>query len=202
MYYNISKASVQKAKSQLKLSKEICGIIRPISKKDPWKLGLDITDEGDDIKPNERGSCVTTNVWMNYHTHPYVVLPWPSTEDIFKILYKRDPDPKLWGCLIFTEWGIWEIYSPKKIDVNVIYSEIDDWTDFTSDELFYALNLDDEIKVADISEPNTKRAVNAYIQKWKSKYKDLGLEIKLTDWKTIPNSYTFKTGLKKVQNYY
>jgi hypothetical protein len=182
------------AKKLLSLNYEVCGNFRLKSNN---ILHLDISDEGEPIRQGERGSCISTNVWMNWHTHPYMVLPWPSTEDIFKILFDRKDDPILWGSLIFTEWGVWEIYSTQKDSVSNIQEGEEEWTQYTSDALYSDLGLDNDIPVPSINE--SKPYIINYIRKWKERFNYLGLEITLTDWNSISKDYVFKTGLATVK---
>lgn len=195
----IPKKYLKQAQKDLSLSYEICGLIRPVSKKRDDVLGLKVTNEGEYIKHGNRGSCVSTNVWMNYHTHPYRVLPWPSTEDVFKILYDRGHDPVLWGCLIFTEWGVWEIYCPKKENVEDIDKDYTSITQETSDRLYNDIDLFNRDTIPSLDE--VKSQVTDYIKLWKKKYKSYNLEITLTAWEAIPSNYAFKTNLKQVPPY-
>jgi hypothetical protein len=192
----IAQKDIEQVKRYLTLDHEICGLIRPIRRNDSSVLGLNITDRGESIEPGERGSCVSTNVWMNYHTHPRLVLPWPSTEDVFKILYDREDDPVLWGCLIFTEWGVWELYAPKKESVSQIHHKEKEWTQETSDVLYYDLNLERQKRLPSLKEAQTY--VLKYIKKWKTRFRNLGLQMTLTSWSRIQGGYTFRTGLGQV----
>ena len=49
-----------------------------------------------------------------WHTHPTVAKPYPSAEDILKIVKTRQNRDHLHTSVIFTDWGIWVLCSVKK----------------------------------------------------------------------------------------
>jgi len=185
-------------KEKLNKRREICGIVIPGNE----ELVLEFRDRGPYINNGDRGSCKSTNVWINFHTHPYVTLPWPSTEDIFKVLENRK-GPILWGSLIFCEWGIWEIYSSGKIDKKYLDKILQEWTTNTSDELFRDLDLRDFVEnpgangaIPELE--NVHKPVKSFLDKWGNGWEEYGLEITITDWKDVPGYYPLQTGLKNV----
>lgn len=195
MTYFIPIQYIKQAKKALDLDYEVCGIIRPL-KRNKSVLGLDITDLGEKIKLGERGSCISTNVWLNYHTHPHMVLPWPSTEDVFKILYDRGSDPVLWGCLIFCQWGVWEIFSSKKEAANVIDASFEAWTQKTSDALYHQLNMDTLNAVPPLR--IAKKYVLRYIEKWEKRFAHLDLQMMLIPWNSISGDYYFYSQIMNI----
>jgi len=172
---------------------EICGVVIPGNN----ELDLRSLDVGPYINDGERGSCRSTNVWINFHTHPVFVWPWPSTEDVFKILYDRGVQkPVLWGSLIFTEWGIWELYSPTKIFPDDLNEDFKWWTINASDKLFFDLNLG-KGKTAPSSQEAEKQ-IREYVNLWNDAFGSLGFEMKITFWENIPGDYVLQTGLANV----
>lgn len=178
-------------KERLEERREICGIVF----QGEGELQLQSRDIGPYISNGERGSCKSTNVWINFHTHPYITLPWPSVEDIFKVLESRS-GPILWGSLIFCEWGIWEIYSPEKVSRRYLDSVQKEWTENASDKLFYDLGLKEDFEVPDLKEVHGP--LQTFLNKWYVGWKDTGLEITLTDWRDVPGHYPLQTGLQQV----
>lgn len=191
----LKKHTLKKIRSKLRQRSEICGIVAP-SSSDKDILELKSLDNGPYIHDGERGSCRSTNIWINYHTHPLVVWPWPSTEDIFKVLVDRGDRPVLWGSLIFAEWGIWEIFSHHKVPRRKLDEKEEWWTVNASDELFYALKLDEKPKVPLLS--TVHKPLQSYVDLWGEAFDDLGFRITLTDWKDIPGDYYLQTGLQDV----
>ena len=196
---NVSARDLHNLHQKLEENWEICGVITPgngkLGDSRHQELQLESRDIGPYINDGDRGSCKSTNKWINFHTHPYVTYPWPSTEDIFKVLTERS-GAVLWGSLIFTEWGIWEIYSAEKVDKSYLDSIQEEWTTNTSDKLFYDLNLEENSEVPDLN--TVHGALQSFLDKWGRGWEDVGLEITLTDWRDIPEYYPLQTGLQSV----
>ena len=83
-----------------------------------------LTENGDVIidsfgtDVNGRGMCshsrYETYMW---HTHPYSLKSYPSAEDILYVLKKHVHNkPRI--SLIFTAWGIWELYALNKLNID------------------------------------------------------------------------------------
>lgn len=95
----------------LNLEIEACGVImkKDCSEHD-WRLFLDNVG-----KKTGRPSCVfkrySKYIW---HTHPRSSKGYPSAEDIAKTLKHSDIHTQF----IFTDWGIWELYSRKHSQPN------------------------------------------------------------------------------------
>lgn len=193
----LQKQTLKQIRSKLREKSEICGVVVP-SSLDSDILELESLDVGPYIHDGERGSCRSTNVWINFHTHPLVVLPWPSTEDVFKILYDRERQPVLWGSLIFTEWGIWELFSSHKVPRHELDEMEDWWTTNASDKLFYALQLDETPQVPHLN--TIHKPLQSYLDLWGQSFRNLGFEMTLTDWKDIvgDGNYYLQTGLQDV----
>jgi len=191
----LKERTLKEIRSKLRQRSEICGIVVP-SSSDKDILELKSLDNGPYIHDGERGSCRSTNIWINYHTHPLVVWPWPSTEDVFKVLADRGTNPELWGSLIFTEWGIWEISSHRKISRRKLDEKEEWWTTNASDELFYALKLDENPKVPPLS--TVHKPLQSYVDLWGEAFGDLGFLITLTSWDDIQGDYYLQQGLQDV----
>jgi hypothetical protein len=191
MVWRIPKNSLAKIKQTLKKNHEICGICIG---KDGDILELEYIDNGPPIEKGEVGSCRSTNKWINFHTHPTIVWPWPSTEDVFKVLRKRDGKP-LYGSLIFTEWGIWEIYAANKVEDSYLTEIEESWTQYTSDKLFYDLELTPKSKPPAFSKASEH--IISYLDKWSEIFWDIGLDICLTSWNGLEQdqSYQLQTEL-------
>lgn len=172
--------------------REICGIVIP--ERTHGVLKLDFRDFGPVVKDGERGSCRSTNSGLNFHTHPYIVWPWPSTEDMFNILYSRDQQKELWGSLIFTEWGIWEIYGPTKFSRNMLNKDKEWWNVNASDKLFFALGLDENALVPPLKEVLTP--IREWMALWDEEFGESGLQITLTGWDKIKNNYYLQTNIQ------
>jgi hypothetical protein len=90
---------------------EICGFLK--SNRENKYLEL---DEQENISTDfTRKSCQTKKYKMIYHTHPLSSKSYPSSEDIFKIVKLKNKIIKI--SVIFTRWGIWELYCNKKSDI-------------------------------------------------------------------------------------
>jgi len=90
---------------------EICGFLK--SNRENKYLEL---DEQENISTDfTRKSCQTRKYKMIYHTHPLSSKSYPSSEDIFKIVKLKNKIIKI--SVIFTRWGIWELYCNKKSDI-------------------------------------------------------------------------------------
>nr|QBK92315.1 MAG: hypothetical protein LCPAC304_06620 [Pithovirus LCPAC304] len=192
----IPASTLQNIRENLRKNAEICGVVVPSSRSKNI-LELDSRDIGPKIKDGKRGSCRSTNVWINFHTHPLVVWPWPSTEDMFQVLYDRHHNRRkgeLWGSLIFTEWGIWEIYAPKKFSRKELDATKEWWTVHTSDKLFFALDLDQNPTVPSFHKVH--EPLQNYLNLWGDHFGPFGFEVTLTDWNDIRGDYYLQTGLQ------
>jgi len=188
----IPRNTLDEFKKKLDARSEICGIVVPGSD----ILELKSLDVGPHIHDGERGSCRSTNIWINFHTHPFVVYPWPSTEDVFKILYDRGSSPVLWGSLIFTEWGVWELYSPTKIPQDTLDEMFEWWTVNASDKLFFDLGLDQKKQIPQAQQ--VVKQIQDYLDLWNEGFGELGVEITLTFWEDIEHDYLLQTGLSEI----
>jgi hypothetical protein len=88
----------------LPLKAEVCGIVAPED------MRLVIQRMGENIEG--RNLCTNTKYdKIIFHTHHYGAKPYPSAEDIVKVIKNEVIELSL----IFTEWGVWQIRSMKKI---------------------------------------------------------------------------------------
>lgn len=116
-----------------KIEEDDCRIVR--TKKGRKKIcsyELVAENHGNVIKnpTKDRGSCPFQNNRLVWHTHPnQVTLPWPSTEDIFTVLSSKND-----VSLIFTSWGIWEIFYDGPL-LKFTMNDIKNWTEGVSDSI-------------------------------------------------------------------
>lgn len=66
-----------------------------------------------------------------FHTHPIGVKPYPSPEDIVKVIKNRTIDQSI----IFTTWGMWSITCKNKTQSNL--QKIFDICSFYVDEIYH-----------------------------------------------------------------
>jgi hypothetical protein len=192
--WKISRKDCQRLYKYLDLDAEICGVCVPPTA-GPY-LQLSDRDQGPTIREGERGSCRSTNRWINYHTHPRLSKPWPSVEDVFNVLYERPPAENLWRSLIFTEWGIWEIYSPRCYDPDWLDEQLEWWKQHVSYRLYWDLFPHPKSPVPPYAQ--ARPAIEEFARSWRQKFGPQGLEIVLTPWSEIKNGYTLVSSLCKI----
>lgn len=193
--YRIPTSTLRTIQDALEKPYEICGIVL-IDTQNPEILELESKDYGPQIKNGDRGSCRSTNVGLNFHTHPKMVWPWPSTEDMFNVLYQRNQKSVLWGSLIFTQWGIWEIYAPTKFSRDDLNKTKDWWDQNVSDKLYFALKLDKDPTVPPLK--RILKPLQTYLNAWGDAYGDSGMEITLAAWEDIKGDYYLQTSLRTI----
>lgn len=96
---------------------EFCGNLRKESSSNE-NLKLYHIKEGDTIEysPGKfRGTCeheVVTSII--FHTHPSIAYPYPSVEDILKVLKNYN---RIVRSVIATRWGVWDIKNTEKSNI-------------------------------------------------------------------------------------
>lgn len=126
-------------------------------------IGIDLTD---------RGFCQHTRytkyIW---HTHSHNLLPYPSAEDIVNMLKWHINNTKNdypVSSVIFTLWGIWEIHSDKKYQLDQKWLEYLHYTVKQSIDKLYKNIENIELVIREISEKINKHIFN--IQIWFTKW--------------------------------
>ena len=95
----------------LDLDTEACGILESVDE-ERFHLILDAIGESDKAgRKLCRFPRYSTYIW---HTHPKFSKGYPSAEDIAKTLKPRERADLIYDQLIFTDWGIWEMYAGNK----------------------------------------------------------------------------------------
>ena len=110
----ISRVLVEFARLLLNDDVEWCGFLFG-EKSD---LDMYIKNYGQDL--DGRAACSLGQSYrpIIWHTHPNSVKSYPSGEDYLKILKTGTNRPVI--SLIFTRWGIWELYAKKKLNLSDI----------------------------------------------------------------------------------
>jgi hypothetical protein len=123
-------------------------------------------------KPNE---CTFSGLsWVIFHTHPLVAKSYPSIQDVIKVV-KHDV---IQYSIIFTEFGIWNISSGRKMSSKsdkekVKQNLIDKYTTSYLDHDIYKM---DASKKLDID------VINEYIERMKHLFKSFELHIQFDVW--------------------
>jgi hypothetical protein len=102
----IDEGSIFWVQKFLDLDTEACGILENTSD-DKLRIILDAMGEEENGRKLCRFLRYSTYIW---HTHPKSSKGYPSAEDIAKTLKHK----QIYSQLIFTDWGIWEMYAGKK----------------------------------------------------------------------------------------
>jgi len=97
---------------------EVCGILIQTDKESKYPEFYPFVDAvGKTIKG--RNSCIHPRYGQYiWHTHSETMKGYPSGEDIIKIIKKRELYFQIRSSIIFTSWGIWEIFSKNKVTIN------------------------------------------------------------------------------------
>lgn len=172
---------LQVVKSFLNLEFEVCGSIKDHESSSGNKIILEIHSqykEKTKEEDNDRSHCYHLNYSKYiFHTHPYYSKSYPSASDIIKVLNNS----VIISSLIFTKWGIWEIYSDKKMK----------FSESQKTETKEILNkfLKDIYEKTDGGRADVVNydLIEGYIKKMEFFYKKFGLEINLTPWSRIVN---------------
>jgi len=117
------KSNIPLIKEFLKLNREICGHVYIVNGELVLYCDSVGTSVGGDIKT--RGSCqhsiYSSIIW---HTHPNISLPYPSVEDILKVIKPRTKPELITTSFIFTSIGIWSIQGKKREITPEIESQV------------------------------------------------------------------------------
>jgi hypothetical protein len=171
----------------LDLDVEVCGMLLPEKR---GRLLLYIEKIGTKVMhgKEERGTCqldkYTKYVW---HTHPKGLAAYPSVEDIIDMLKwhtNNDNNNFPVTSVIFTDWGIWKITSPKKFKMNPHGIEFfRRLVDKEISPLWYETN-----KGIDFNEPLVKRVVKNVVKNINND-PNVDVKIRFTKWKDIHKKY-------------
>jgi len=153
-------------KTLLNLPVETCGYVN--------KDLIPVVDGVPEDSTTGRGKCRNNKYYpVIWHTHPVNMQSYPSVEDIIKILKPRPNGiPKI--SLIFTRWGIWNLWSGRK---GVVSKELTRLLSKTYSGLYHITNKGR----GDISIP----FVNSYINELEYILSDYNFNIRLTLWSEI-----------------
>ena len=106
------KSNIPLIKEFLRLNREICGHVYNLN----GNIVLYCENVGSLKGEKMRGSCqhskYSSVIW---HTHPNISLPYPSMEDILKVIKPRNDSGLISTSYIFTSIGIWSIQGKKRI---------------------------------------------------------------------------------------
>lgn len=167
----LNKSLINIFKNFLNLENEVCGYIENIFD----KIILKIFSQ-EEIETT-KSLCFHDNFYSPYifHTHPNNSKSYPSASDIIKVL-KYDI---IKSSLIFTKWGIWEIYSHvkkkfEKDEQNDIVETIN-----TIFEEFYKLTNKGRTDIPDYI--FIKNFMEAFKEVFKKDFK-IDIDIILTPW--------------------
>lgn len=159
------------------------------SRENPNELQLFIDAYG--RQENGRGMCrhrgYTKYVW---HTHPKGLIAYPSTEDIMNILkwhLGNDIHNFPVTHLVFSNWGIWEVHSAKKFQmdshwIKFLYETIKP----VIDKLWYI--SDKGLVYTDDVRPHID-AVIREIKTRVNKDREFNLQIAFTPWSDVRKTY-------------
>lgn len=142
---------------------------------------LYIDSISNDTDKKDRASCTlskyTEIIW---HTHPFNHKSYPSTEDVLKILkLRKDNLPKI--SLIFTTWGIWQLYAGKKDYITI---NLDKYIQKELDRLYF--NTEKGRAKFDLFIQNQ---IDTFIKNIEELCEKYDLHIKFTYWKEIENDH-------------
>jgi len=128
----------------------------------------------------------TKYIW---HTHPYTTKPYPSAEDVIKVLkYRQSGYPE--ESLIFSSWGVWELCASSKIKLDDVW-------------LQYLLNITKEAfgSIYHITEKGSKplnsrslefiQNVIDGLQYNINRRHDFGFQMSFTPWKQIQSNRSY-----------
>lgn len=165
----------------MELKVEACGFLLFDDKELDNILYIDSISNDASASNEKRASCTlskyTEIIW---HTHPFNHKSYPSTEDILKILkIRKDNLPKI--SLIFTNWGIWQLYAGKK---DYIIINLDKYIQKELDRLYF--NTQKGRAKFDLLIQNQIDTFIKNIEELCEKYE---LHIKFTSWKEVENGY-------------
>jgi len=201
------KSGVSRIYNYMTHNYEVCGALIPFPNSQNL-VDAAFVERGPDIEPGVRASCNLPNSLVNWHTHPRVsgTLPWPSMEDVFKVISGPEivdgivlyPATTV-GTLIFTDWGVWEISSKYKLPVQNFTREMVDKFKRLSDEFFGNVVVNGRI----LTVMEVDLYIGLFINDWEVEFEKQELEITLTPFNVIKDNYEFKTKiLKNIPNIY
>lgn len=122
----ISKKQLNQIHEFINLNHEVCGYIEP--------HGSDLRflfSKKASVKDETKGVCEYDRYEpMLWHTHAISHLGYPSMEDINKSIKSRRRKDDIVIQLIFTSWGVWELFCSEKtnVDIKILDRDINNGT--------------------------------------------------------------------------
>ena len=111
----LNESLIELAYNFLNLDSEVCGIIEKESDKTIFKIYSQDSEISKDKSMCLHGKYAP----YIFHTHPNTSKSYPSASDIIKVIKHNT----IKSSLIFTRWGIWEIYSNMKKKISIEMQE-------------------------------------------------------------------------------
>lgn len=189
--YKISSQTLDEIQTILGKRHEYCGIFIKHSNNmlmiHPKRVEGDLIKWEYDKKDYSRGTCSHNKFdladWrFIYHTHPVASLPYPSGEDYVKVM----PPSAIEYSLVFTIWGIWQIFIPIKVGFSENEAKLrhDDLNKSGHTHFFHPDSGIGYIFV--------KQDIENYLIEINSKLSGLNARIRFTSWKEQGNrDYSF-----------
>lgn len=167
--YFISKKTLNYLKEDLFLDVEICGNFF-ITENNEFK----IREATKGTKEIYRGVCKQPKYdSFIFHTHAMDMKPYPSTEDVLKILKEKNKIIK--SSFVFTKWGIYEISCGKHVKEKD-QSTVKEIIEYYIEKIYHNTNKGKDYDYYKIKE---------ILKKCTIKLNHFGLKIKFTPWKQV-----------------
>lgn len=151
---------------------EMCGEINVTSH---GGINLVEINKGEKIKNNE-GTCKPADTELEWHTHPAFTYGFPSFQDIFRVIGTETPTHL---SIIFSTWGIWEVFTQHKID----------WKILKDHEADYFGRLQQDF----IKSKDQLQFINIFINAYMEKFHAMGFNMTFTPWNKVNDKYKLKT---------
>ena len=169
----IDSKDIERARQWLLLEEEKCGYLIPHGEN-----RVVVIEDGIGGQRRGRRLCNYNSPYKKYlwHTHPLTSQSYPSTEDVIKVIKPRTNDVVM-VSLIFTKWGLWEMFAKSKgiisnsvsHDLNNAYGRLYNMTERGRGVLTHG----------------TLPIVQSYINDVKYSLQEWGYEMSFTGWDTL-----------------